>query len=101
AEIVLQSAGLRADERFDERIYEAPLRDLVQVVGEIPDEKQIAILIGHNPGLEEWLTFLTGESRRMPTCAWAKIQLELESCKVVNARQTKSGMANHTMYVTQ
>ena len=101
AEIVLQSAGLRADERFDERIYEASLRDLVQVVGEIPDEKQIAILIGHNPGLEEFLTFLTGESRRMPTCALAKIQLEIESWKDVNARQRKSGMANHMMYVTQ
>ena len=85
ADLVLQSAGLRADERFDERIYEASLRDLVQVVAEIPDERQIAILIGHNPGMEELLTFLTGESRRMPTCALAKIQLEVESWKDVKA----------------
>jgi len=83
AEIVLQSAGMRVEERFDERIYEGSLRDLTQVVGEIPDEKQIAILIGHNPGLEELLTFLTGESRPMPTCALAKIQLEIESWKDV------------------
>ncbi|HKN82880.1 MAG TPA: histidine phosphatase family protein [Pyrinomonadaceae bacterium] len=85
ADLVLQSAGLRADERFDERIYEASLRDLVQVVAEIPDERQIAILIGHNPGMEELLTFLTGESRRIPTCALAKIQLEVESWKDMNA----------------
>ena len=85
AQIVLQSAGLHADQQFDERIYEASLRDLVQVMAGIPDERQIAILIGHNPGLEELLTFLTGESRRMPTCALAKIQLEIESWKDVKA----------------
>jgi phosphohistidine phosphatase len=85
AEIVLQSAELHADERFDERIYEASLRDLLQVVAKIPDEKQIAILIGHNPGLEELSAFLTGESRRMPACALVKIQLEIESWKDLSA----------------
>ena len=85
AEIVLQSANLSAEQRFDERVYEASLRDLVEVVSEIPDEKQVAILIGHNPGLEELLTFLTGESRQMPTCAVAKIQLDVESWKEARA----------------
>ena len=85
AEIVLQSAKLDVEQRFDERIYEASLRDLVQVVSEIPNEKQVAILIGHNPGMEELFTFLTGESRRMPTCALAKIQLEIESWKDLRA----------------
>lgn len=36
AEIVLKSSGLRAEERFDERIYEASLRDLLQVVSRSP-----------------------------------------------------------------
>lgn len=81
AQIVLQSANLVVEEHFDQRIYEASLRDLVQVVSELPDEKHTAILIGHNPGMEELLTFLTGESRNMPTCALAKIQLEIESWK--------------------
>ena len=75
AEIVLKSANLRVEERFDERIYEASLRDLLQVVSEIPDDKQVVILIGHNPGFEELLAFLTGEGRRMPTCALGKDQV--------------------------
>ena len=79
AEIVLQSANLVVEVRFEQRIYDAALRDLVQVVSELPDEKHSAILIGHNPGMEELLTFLTGESRRMPTCGLAKVQLEIES----------------------
>jgi phosphohistidine phosphatase len=79
AEIVLRSSNLRAEQRFDERIYEASLQDLTQVISDLPDDEEVAILIGHNPGLEELLAFLTGEARRMPTCALAKIKLELVS----------------------
>ena len=81
AQLVLKHSGLRMDQRFDERIYEASLRDLLQVVSEIPDEKQTAMLIGHNPGFAELLAFLTGEARAMPTCALAKIKLEVASWK--------------------
>jgi phosphohistidine phosphatase len=79
AEIVLKNSKVRVEERFDKRIYEASVRDLVEVISEVPDDKQIAILIGHNPGLEELLAFLTGEARPMPTCALAKIKFDVES----------------------
>jgi len=88
AELVLKSSKLRVEERWDERIYEASLRDLLQVVSEIPEDKKDAILIGHNPGFEELLAFLTGESLRMPTAALAKIKFE-ESWKDVEARSGK------------
>ncbi len=74
AEIVLANANLQVEPRFDERIYEASLRELVQIVTEIPENTEVAIMIGHNPGFEELLSFLTGEHRRMPTCALAKIR---------------------------
>ena len=76
AEIVLESSKIKADQRFDERIYDASLRDLLQVVSDIPDDAQVAIMIGHNPGFEELLAYLTGEGQHMPTCALAKIKLE-------------------------
>ena len=79
AEIVLQGSQLRAEERFDERIYEASVRDLTEVISEIPNDKPVAILIGHNPGFEELLAFLTGEVRRMPTSAVAKIKFDVAS----------------------
>ena len=81
AEIVLKHAHLRVEVQFEERIYEASLHNLVHLVSELPDEKQIAILIGHNPGFEELLAYLTGEGRRMPTCALAKIKFDVESWK--------------------
>jgi len=88
AELVLKSSKLRVEERWDQRIYEASLRDLLQVVSEIPDDKKVAILIGHNPGFEELLAFLTGESRRMPTAALAKIMFDV-SWKDIEARSGK------------
>ena len=87
AEIVLKHANVRVDVSFVERIYEASLRDLLQVVSEIPDEKQVAIMIGHNPGFEELLACLTGEGRRMPTAALAKIKFDVESWKDIKEDQ--------------
>ena len=87
AEIVLKHAHVALEVRFEERIYEASLRDLVHVVSEIPDDKQVAIMIGHNPGFEELLAYLTGEGRRMPTCALAKIKFDVESWKDIKEDQ--------------
>lgn len=95
AEIVLDSSGLSVEERFDERIYEASLRDLLQVVSEIPDAKHIVIMIGHNPGFEELLAFLTGQGRRMPTCALAKIKLG-----VANWKDVKAGEGSLEWFIT-
>ena len=81
AEIVLKHAHLPVEVRYEERIYEASLRDLVHLVSEIPDDKQVVILIGHNPGFEELLAYLTGEGRRMPTCALGKIKFDVASWK--------------------
>jgi phosphohistidine phosphatase len=87
AQIVLASANLQVEPRFDERIYEASLRELVQIVTEIPADDEVAIMIGHNPGFEELLAFLTGEHRRMPTCALAKIRFGDVSWNEVRASE--------------
>ena len=36
------------------------------------------MLVGHNPGLEDLLLAMTGETRRMPTAALACIALDIE-----------------------
>ena len=87
AEILLKHANLRVEVRYVEPIYEASLGDLVHVVTEIPDDKQVTIMIGHNPGFEELLAYLTGEGRRMPTAALAKINFDVESWKNIKEDQ--------------
>ena len=88
-EIVLRHADLGAEPQFDQRIYEASLATLVQVVSEIPNDKKTAMLVGHNPGMEELLAFLTRESRHMPTCALARISLDSSGWKEVDRSSGK------------
>jgi phosphohistidine phosphatase len=84
-EILLQHARLTVEPLFDQRIYEASAATLAQVVSEIPADKKSAMLVGHNPGMEDLLAFLTHETRHMPTCALARISLDGVSWKEIDS----------------
>jgi phosphohistidine phosphatase SixA len=43
------------------------------VIHELSDEYVRALIIGHNPGLEELVEMLTGEIHLMPTCSLAHV----------------------------
>jgi len=59
--------------RIDDRVYAAPERELLAVVRELPDDLKTVVLVGHNPGLEDLVSTLTGEPVPMPTAALAVI----------------------------
>lgn len=80
-DLVQREVQLGVEPQFDQRIYEASLLTLLDVVYELPDDKKAALLVGHNPGMEELLAFLTHEARHMPTCALAKISIHGSSWK--------------------
>jgi phosphohistidine phosphatase len=61
--------------RIDHRVYTASDRELLAVVRELPDDIETAVLVGHNPGIEDLASFLTGESVTMPTSALAVITM--------------------------
>jgi phosphohistidine phosphatase len=48
------------DARFDERLYDATVGSLIAVARGLPDECGSALFIGHNPGLEDLVSVLTG-----------------------------------------
>ena len=78
-EIVLKAGNLEANVSYDERIYEADLSRLLRVLADVAANEKGLILVGHNPGMEYLVEFLTGSEQRMPTAALAKISLEAES----------------------
>jgi phosphohistidine phosphatase len=105
-ELVLSSPALRAREtiervakaakwspeiRFDQRIYEAGGLRLLDVVSQIENERKSALLVGHNPGIQELLMLLTGESKRVPTAALIKV--ELKTSKWLNAADKRAKLA--------
>lgn len=78
AELVAEASGFPAQLKFDERIYEASPQMLRQVVSELDEDAGSAMIVGHNPGIEGFVSYLTGSSERMPTAALAHIRLNID-----------------------
>ena len=74
-DIVIEAAKLSTDVRFDERIYEADTRRLLEVLNQVEKSKKTVLLVGHNPGLEDFLKMLTGAVETMPTATLSKVVL--------------------------
>lgn len=79
AKLVCESAGFETQIKLDQRIYEATVGTLVSIVMEIDDSFDSALLVGHNPGAEGLVYYLTGEIAPMPTAALAVIELKINN----------------------
>jgi phosphohistidine phosphatase len=60
--------------RIDDRVYNASVSDLLDVVRDLPDEARIVVLVGHNPAFEDLASLLTNEPMSMPTSALAVLE---------------------------
>jgi phosphohistidine phosphatase len=78
AGLVKEAAELEAEVRYDDRIYEASPQGLLQVVSEQDDEDMSMMMVGHNPGIEGFIRFLTSRLEPMPTAALAVIDLNID-----------------------
>lgn len=79
AEHVAQSCGFRGETRITAELYEAPIDQQIAVIAAIPEPVSLALLVGHNPGLEDLLTTLTGQCPALTTAALARIELPIET----------------------
>lgn len=75
------AAEIRYDEwriQQDERIYEAPVRSLVEVIHDQSDDTGHLCLVGHNPGMENLTNWLCGARVVEDVVTCAVIMLELK-----------------------
>lgn len=75
---ICKAAGLTTIVRYEEGIYEASARRLLEIVSKVEETANTVVLVGHNPGFEELLTALTSEERDLPTASLACIELSVE-----------------------
>jgi phosphohistidine phosphatase len=88
-ELVSKRAKWSTEIRYDQRIYEASGMRLAEVVSQIDTDRKTALLVGHNPGLEELVLLLTAESVQIPTGTCAKIAVKAGKwANVVDKRAT-------------
>jgi len=79
AKLASEAAGVKSSILFDEQIYEASPQTLVKVLSAVDDKAGSAMVVGHNPGMEGLIRFLTGETAAMPTAGLAVIDLDIEN----------------------
>lgn len=64
--------------RIDDRVYNASVSDLLDIVRELPDSNRTVVLVGHNPGFEDLATLLAKEPVTMPTSALAVLESDAD-----------------------
>jgi phosphohistidine phosphatase len=78
AETALSAAGLPDAPVFEPDVYEASSDRLLRVIRGLPAAASSALLVGHNPGMEELLARLAPEdATSMPTAALVCLHLDV------------------------
>ena len=67
AEAVAKASGHLQAIRLEPSLYGASPEAMIEVLNGAPDEARAVMIVGHNPGLEELVSKLSGESHGMPT----------------------------------
>lgn len=85
AVLIKEAAQIHSEIQFDKRIYEASSARLLEIVSERDEQIESILLVGHNPGLEGLIKFLTSEIQPMPTAALAVIDLMIAKWSEINS----------------
>jgi phosphohistidine phosphatase len=77
AKIVADFCGYEDKIIFDRSLYHGYSEDFIEIIDSLISDINIIMLVGHNPGLEEFLNYLTEENEWLPTAALAQIELDI------------------------
>src|SRR3989454_8020462 len=78
AEAVAKASGYKGEIVLDKSLYAAGPDAYFSVIQDLSNEYVRALIIGHNPGLEELVEMLTGEIHLMPTCSLAHVKFHVD-----------------------
>ena len=78
-----------------EELYLARWQTYVDLLAQqVSDDHNIAMVLGHNPGVEDLVEALTGQSVTMPTAAIAHCSIEIDSWQQISASLKKKTKLN-------
>ncbi len=75
-ELVEEALDPRPRVTVSDDLYAASADELLEVVAGLPEDARTVVLVGHNPGLEDFLSLLTDEDVALPTSAIAVIHVD-------------------------
>ncbi len=79
AEIVAEYTGFSREIDLRSDLYHAAPEECIHALQEVDEAHLKAMVIGHNPGLEDLLEQLTGKIEFLPTAALAVVELSIRS----------------------
>jgi phosphohistidine phosphatase len=78
AKRVLEASGYDVGLELREELYHAPPSVYLETLQELEDQHQCAMLVGHNPGMEDLLALVVGRFETLPTAALAQVSLPID-----------------------
>jgi phosphohistidine phosphatase len=79
AQAINGESGFQGEISIENELYPGDPTSYIETLNLIPDQFESVMIIGHNPGLEEFLDALTNESVRLKTSTLAQISLPIDS----------------------
>ena len=79
----------------NDQLYGADTISLLKIISKFSKKIDKLMLVGHNPGLMNLSTFISGEPISMPTCSLIKFQFEFKDwCDIFTTKATKFSFIN-------
>ncbi|MBN2147422.1 MAG: histidine phosphatase family protein [Anaerolineales bacterium] len=85
ARLVAKACDYRGSLETQRNFYYSDSAAYLQVLRNLPEQVERALVIGHNPILEELLHDLTGMDEHLPTAALALVELPIQSWSELGA----------------
>ncbi|MFB9641176.1 SixA phosphatase family protein [Agromyces lapidis] len=80
ARLLARTLGIGDDHVVEERkLYAASDRSILAVAAGLDDALDVAMLVGHNPGMSDAVGELTGEWVELPTCAVVECRVGVDA----------------------
>ncbi|TLP36877.1 SixA phosphatase family protein [Arcobacter arenosus] len=89
AKIIAEKVSYQEEILYNEYIYEASLKTLLEIINFIDDEYDDVFIFGHNPGLNMLAFYLIDFNENLPTCAVLEIEFDCESWREATKSNAK------------
>ena len=74
---LLETLSFGDEVLYTRALYHADVDTLLEQLYPLSDEVEVVMLVGHNPGMDDFLGVICNEMDHMPTAAIAKIEFDL------------------------
>ncbi|MEO8494953.1 MAG: histidine phosphatase family protein [Planctomycetota bacterium] len=79
AKRIVDGGGFSCSPQLLDTLYLASADTYIEVLRRQPIECARILVVGHNPGLEELVTVLTGRSLALPTAALVQVEFDIDT----------------------